>query len=502
MSTSRRTFLLGSLAVAAGGLLAGRLDPKALFSYVKPEPKRISLDAFDANPYYDVCIIGSGPAGANLGRLLVQQGLRTVILESGFYLPKDKVDPRLNAVDAYRSIGPVDYPLVSTRVRAVGGTSNIWTGRCARLHPIDFAPNAYTPAGAAWPITYAELEPYYEMAERTLRVAGADFSAYRAPRRSALPLPNISDETEIQDYLSAIGLSVDVAPTSTSAVGGGPVRAAEELLPAFTAAPNATLVSGATATRLLVEDDGSVSGVEVKNLRGRAKVVRAARVAVACGAVESARLLLLSTSPSHPQGIGNQHDLVGRFFGEHPQFRYTGTVSRQPTQRHLVRSHQYYESFKADGLGSIILIIDWRPHVKDNLHITASLEMEPQFANRVQLSPALTNHFGNPGLDISLDFGAKDRATYARASALVEQIFADLGATNVHPSGEKWAHHHIGCCRMGVDPAASVLNAHLRVHESPNLYVLSSAAFVTGGAGHPTLAITALSHRLAEHMSG
>ncbi len=87
------------------------------------------------------------------------------------------------------------------------------------------------------------------------------------------------------------------------------------------------------------------------------------------------------------------------------------------------------------------------------------------------------------------------------ARSLIRRIYRDLKATNIVESNLTWAHHHMGTCRMGNDPRTSVISRDLRVHDSPNLYVAGSASFVTGGAARPTLALTALSHRLAEHLT-
>ncbi len=87
------------------------------------------------------------------------------------------------------------------------------------------------------------------------------------------------------------------------------------------------------------------------------------------------------------------------------------------------------------------------------------------------------------------------------ARSLIRRIYRDLKATNIVGSNLTWAHHHMGTCRMGNDPRTSVISRDLRVHDSPNLYVAGSASFVTGGAARPTLALIALSHRLAEHLT-
>jgi choline dehydrogenase-like flavoprotein len=137
---------------------------------------------------FDVCIIGSGFAGAVLGETLARHGIKTIILESGPD-PRDKsIDPRFQQLDSYRS-RPTYYPVVATRFRRVGGTSWFWGGMCPRMHPIDFERNSYTPAGASWPISYKDLQPYYERAEEALRVRGGKRSKHHPPKSKDYPMP-------------------------------------------------------------------------------------------------------------------------------------------------------------------------------------------------------------------------------------------------------------------------------------------------------------------------
>ena len=107
----------------------------------------------DENMIFDVCIIGSGFAGAILGNSLVKHGIRTVILESGPDPRGKSIDPRFQQLDVLRSSGPIEYPVVNSHFRGVGGTSWLWGGMCPRLHPIDFEKNSYTPLGGSWPIS-------------------------------------------------------------------------------------------------------------------------------------------------------------------------------------------------------------------------------------------------------------------------------------------------------------------------------------------------------------
>jgi choline dehydrogenase-like flavoprotein len=474
-----------------------------LLDLFRPSPKRADLSVLDQENSFDVCIIGSGPAGTVLGKDLVGRGLKTIILESGLHLLEDPSDARIRELEVYRSSGSVDYPIASTRVRALGGTSNIWTGRCTRLYPLDFETNAYTPEGAAWPITYADLEPYYNQAEKTLRVRGDILSDYQAPRNVDLPLSGRNNISALRSLMAEADIVIDDVPTSTGRWSPrGPIRVATDLLPTFTKSPHATLLSGVTATQLIVESTGNVSGVEVQTLDRQVRIVRARAYVIACGALESARLLLVSRSPAFPDGIGNGHDLVGRFFMEHPHIFFNGRISKMPSSYQLGRTYQFYEQFKREGLGSVTLVFYWDPEKpNNNLKMAASLEMRPSPMNCVSLAPDLRDYFGNPGVDLSLNFTDEDLNTFSQARSLIQQIYADLGAENVREGRMDWGHHHMGTCRMGNDPATSVLDSNLRVHESSNLYVASSAAFVTCGPAHPTLALTALSHRLADHLS-
>lgn len=507
---SRRAFLLATASLAAAtaaiGSQAWAFPPTHGDEAAAQSVDSSQINVTEADVPYDVCIIGSGPAGSVLGRDLVNQGLRTVILESGIALQNEEYDPRLPSLDVYRSIGPVDYPLASTRLRGLGGTSTLWTGRCSRMHPLDFEPyphNAYTPADAPWPISYADLEPYYDRAEETLHVRGAPLSEYHAPRQKSLPIRSRYDYSPLQALMMPIGITLDEPPTSTGQHQAGPVRAALDIMPGFLASPQATLRTGLTATKLLTDFDGRITGVVVQNLERETETIRAHKYVIACGGVESARLLLLSRSEAFPNGIGNNNDLVGRYFMEHFHQNFRGTIPNQTTTSKFARTHQFYDQLKLEGLGSIILTFAWRNRKEHNLEIAASVEMLPVPQNRITLSEENVDYFGNPGVDLWLEHPAKDVETAERVRKVVREIYADLGGKDVYElaaTGHDWGHHHIGTCRMGNDPATSVVDAHLRVHESPNLYVLSSAVFVTGGPGHPTVAITALAHRLAEHL--
>ena len=137
-----------------------------------------AIEALDVSEPYDVCIIGSGFAGSILAQGLAEHGVRTLLLESGGSLSRWFLDPRVKQLAAYTVSGDADYLTARTKARALGGNSNFWTGRCERFHPSDFETHPYTPADNPWPVGYADLDPYYEQAERTLKVRGGPPSAH------------------------------------------------------------------------------------------------------------------------------------------------------------------------------------------------------------------------------------------------------------------------------------------------------------------------------------
>lgn len=227
---------------------------------------------------------------------------------------------------------------------------------------------------------------------------------------------------------------------------------------------------------------------------------------IAAGALESARLCLLSPSHELPEGLGNGSGLLGRYFMEHQRVVFRGVLDRAEVVGNG-RSHQFYEDLKREEMGSAILgFASESGGGRRVLRISADIEMLPAAENRIAPTPGLRDRFGRPGLGLSLTPSARDIATVDHVRALIRRIYRDLGVLAVHevigdPGLGTWLYHHMGTGRMGHDPAFSVVDATLRVHESPYLYLLGSAAFVTSGASNPTLTITALAHRLGDRLS-
>jgi choline dehydrogenase-like flavoprotein len=190
----------------------------------------------------------------------------------------------------------------------------------------------------------------------------------------------------------------------------------------------------------------------------------------------------------------------------------------------IARSHQFYDRFRKDGLGSALFVSRqaWvLPHhvmpfkvrniprnllsfasraVKATLFIGASTEMSISDSNRVTLSKSQVDAFGNPLAHLAFNFSEEDVRLLDSCRTLIREMYRKLGGTRVYEAEVSWGRHHQGTCRMGDNPQASVVDRNLRIHEAPNVYVCGSEVFVTGGAMPPCLTITALAHRLADHL--
>jgi choline dehydrogenase-like flavoprotein len=488
-----------------------------------------NLETLESAKPYDVCIIGSGPAGTILGTELVQKGIRTLILESGGSLLRWMLDSRLRRLAEYQVSGDCDYPLKNSRARVIGGTSNFWTGRCTRFHPSDFESHPYSPHDNPWPISYHDLDSYYEKAEASLRVRGGRPSEYAPPRRNRLPLSEKTDISGLRKILWKAGILLDDSPTATPSKSIRFFRVQKEILPLFQSSPSGILASGLDVTRLLVDQSRKVSAAEITLPDGARKKVAAKIFVVCCGGIESARLLLASRNEIFPSGIGNDNDLVGRFFNEHPAVNFYSKMSHTQSTLYpsnkIGRSFQFYNDFRKEGLGSVLFVFRqaWLlPHHnmplklanipqnivrvlgrirKATLYMGATIEMRLSKSNRVSLSNDRLDCFGNPVAHLTLNFSEEDRKTLEGCRNYIRQFCIKIGTTDLVEAPISWSRHHQGTCRMGDNAKTSVVDRNLKVHTVPNLYVCGSEVFVTGGAMQPCLTIAALSHRLADHLS-
>ena len=264
------------------------------------------IDQFEpqaAEPF-DICIIGAGAAGLTLAQRL-DQSLRVCLLESGHKDPSNETQV-LNAA----SSSGLEYDLEESRARALGGTLHTWQGTIAPLDPIDFEPREWI-AHSGWPIRANELSAGYAEAYRVLNVEdiASGFDGLSADRQAEIdafgaPMDTFRAKPFIMMKMQLEGLCRRLRDEAAG-------RA------------NVTCVTNATVVELSPQEgqDGLISYVRVKSADGQLeKHVHAKRFVVCTGGLEAPRLLLASRTRA-PSGLGNDHDLVGRFFMDHPRVR-------------------------------------------------------------------------------------------------------------------------------------------------------------------------------------
>jgi choline dehydrogenase-like flavoprotein len=258
----------------------------------------------------DLCIIGAGAAGIAIARRFIGTPISVCLIEGGGATGEEQSQALYEGM----SIGTSRLDAGTSRMRVFGGSCNLWGGGCIPLGSRDMAERDWVP-DSGWPIAYDDLKPYYERAREYCQVEAHYLGdgAFLTPLARA---PLAFDADKLVNYIFA----------RSPILFGKAYRAELEK------APNITVLLHAN----LLELHASASGASVRHARigtvhGRKGVVRAQHYVLACGGIENARLLLLSNSVL-PHGLGNQHDLVGRYFMDHPCGNM-GTITAETPER-------------------------------------------------------------------------------------------------------------------------------------------------------------------------
>lgn len=271
----------------------------------------------------DLCIIGAGPAGITIADRLNDGRRRICLVESGDLQPSEQnQDLADGAMISHRQ-----HRLRTSRDRQFGGSTNSWAGACAPMSSLDFEPRPWLDLDG-WPYSMADLEPFYRQAQELFQIGAYNYDPDHWNR----------DDLPFFDF-DADHLENRIWQLSPRANFG---RLYEDK---FKAADQLTVLLNATATEIIATSSGSaVEAVEVRSLDGKSVKVTAGIIVLAAGAIDNARLLLLSRRQS-AAGLGNGHDLVGRYFMQHP---HVGAASlRYKGSRHWAQS---YKDFKQEDL--------------------------------------------------------------------------------------------------------------------------------------------------------
>jgi choline dehydrogenase-like flavoprotein len=266
----------------------------------------------------DLCIVGAGAAGIALAREFMDTRCRVVVLESGGL----QWSARVQRLYAGENVGLPSYALTYSRFRVFGGTTTQWAAQCRPLDSIDFEQRPGIPH-SGWPFDHAHLQPWYPRA-MALCGLGLDEQPPWEPDSGALPLA----DRELEAIRFRFGYPRDF----------GEAHRRE-----FERSSNVTVVLNANAIELVAAADlRSVQGIRAKTLDGRPFQVRARAYVLACGGIENARLLLASNQIASA-GLGNQHDVVGRFFMDHPYLttgHFAPAAARHADGPHVIRSYK------------------------------------------------------------------------------------------------------------------------------------------------------------------
>ncbi|MFQ3262065.1 GMC oxidoreductase [Reinekea sp.] len=256
---------------------------------------------------FDFCIIGAGAAGITLAMELKDKGFSIALLESGNNL----LEWETQQLYETETTGIPRQPQISTRLRFFGGTTNHWDGRCGPLSESDFSERDWVPH-SGWPITRTELDPYYKRATQYIDINSESFD-YTSLKEKNIPLPTLGDDWNFHVWQYS-------APTRFGLKYVQPLKEAN----------NVHVYFNANVTNILLNNQGTeVSTVKVASLKGFSRELRAKKFILSCGGIENARILLNANSQMS-EGLGNQNDLVGRYFMEHLRTKLVADVTGNP----------------------------------------------------------------------------------------------------------------------------------------------------------------------------
>ncbi|HSB29432.1 MAG TPA: GMC family oxidoreductase [Pyrinomonadaceae bacterium] len=541
---------------------------------------------------YDAVIIGSGAGGGIAACVLAEAGKHVLLLERGPALsffevgrdhlrnqrlsiyghnagPASEGNPRVfvDPQGRSRTVKPheIDY---HNNAACLGGGTRVYGAQAWRFHPDDFrmATKYGVPTGSSladWPISYETLEPFYERAEWEIGAAG-DGNAIRhqVPRIRNYPMPAVPPSAQTRALLkgaNALGwvtcpvpLLINTEPYQERSTCIGckycvgfacPTDAKSgtqnTVIPRALATGNCEVQTNSVVERINVDTRGDVQGVSYfieSSGKTEHHTVRAKVIVVAAGAIESARLLLNSTSSFHPNGLGNENDQVGRNLQGHLYPRAYGLSSDRlfdGVGPGVTIATTQFNHNNSGVIGGGMLADDfikppidfWYDSLPPDLPrwgVTNKKFMRDNYT-RVMHVRGPVQDIPNPEGRVTVDTSVRDKwaIPVARLSGTTHPSTVDA-AEFMRKRGEEWLQasgcekvwstqpglilsgrqHQAGTCRMGNDPATSVTDQWGRLHAHDNLFVVDGSLHVTNGGFNPVLTIMALAFRCADYIAG
>lgn len=546
---------------------------------------------------YDVCVIGSGAGGGPVALTLAQAGASVLVLEKGpwynektffkdekgdiYYTPnlrdEQHVVEQRDEDDEWQSQPTSESGWSFWNGNMVGGSSNLMSGFFTRLKPDDFRLRSAFGAIAGanvvdWPISYEDLEAYYAKVESVVGISGKVLPHPFAEPRSTPDFPYpptqehflskvIDQACEKLGYHSlplprAVLSRPDMGRQSCQysgycgsygCVSGAKGSARAALLDHAVKTGHCEIRPHAKVQRLISDQQGKVTAVEYVDAKGVTQTIRAKIFVVACQAIETSRLMLLSTGPKHQQGLGNQSGQVGKNLifsaggSGRGEFRYSKYPADQARELKLigpfvdrhVQDWYFYndpktkrrikggtidfllrhpnaisraQSFRRDGAGQLVWGSELKKRLLQDFTETQSLDFEvfndwlPTDDCYVSLDGKVKDKWNVPVAKMRLNAHPHDLVVGAYISKKAEEIMRAMGAENVYSgvSPSPPANLVAGGCRFGKDPKTSVLDPDCRVHTAENVFVTDGSFMPTGGSVPYTWTIYANAFRVAD----
>ena len=526
----------------------------------------------EATDVVDVLVIGAGPSGAVVTHTAAAAGLSVICLEQGDWVnPSDfpannpewelliqhdwAHDPNVRQLPSDYPVDVSDSDMWPVMFNAVGGSSIYYGAEWPRLMPSDFRVKTLDGVSDDWPITYNDLKPDNDEVDEFIGVAGlGGDTAY--PEGLDYPLP--------PSPLTKPGMKAAEAANKlgwhwwpgTNAIASQKYKTLEQCgrwgvcewgCPQGAKASfdliympqaqklGAEVITGARVRKIVTNGTGLTTGAEYIDRNGTV-VFQAARSVVLCAnGVGTPRLLLLSASDQHPDGLANSSGLVGRNLMLHPNCTALGYYEedleswRGPAGQ-LIHSMQFYETDKSRGFvrgaklhalptpGPLNCIeahrnLDfdqlWGPAIHDvarkarnGILWAANTEDLPEERNRVTLSPDLVDSDGLPAPKIEYRISDNTRTLLKWTVERMVELHQAAGAKEIITQ-ELWIDqpgHLLGTARMGDDPKTAVVDSYGKTHDVDNLYIADGSIFVTSGSANPTATIAALALRVGKKL--
>ena len=527
----------------------------------------------------DFAIVGSGFAGGSIAWTLARAGYKVVVFEQGPYLTEkdfrhDEIgnlqlnaltnDPKKNP-QTFRATpkGKAQKGVHLIYGRCVGGSSVHFTANFWRFKEVDFKERSLLGPRAGtgfddWPISYADLEPYYTRAEQVLGISG-DNSAnpFEPPRSAPLPLPPLpikSSGVLFEGAARKLGLHPFPAPMAVisrqhrgrvpcqhcgfcEAYGceyGAKSSALATVIREAEATGNCEIRAESYVRKVETDRAGRATGVVYFDKDGKEHLQRAKAVVVSANGAETPRLLLLSKSNLFPNGLANSSGVVGKHLMFNGNVTATGIFEHELNEWKSVQpSRVVWDFYEADlkrgfyggggmdsrfgPLGPVDAAFssvprdakhwgaDYARAVRHNfsrrMDVFGHSTSLPVPTNHIELDPQLKDAWGVPALRATYHDHEDDLKTMGFFRERALELLEAAGAL------QKWAPpveaqpvgvHLLGTCRMGKDPKTSVIDRNHRTHDVPNLFLCDGSSFVTSGRGQPTETIAALGFRAGD----